>query len=144
MCGVDIKRCFLKSWLQTVNLLNVVVYRWICGSLDDAFHTMDTLMVNGINVQTQLSSIMDVLAKTAVAEIGKVINECALILRLEISQRTSENDSLRKRCELLENQLRAVRSNGGGGGVQMQKTPVTSACNGAEFFGEVRTMTGRL
>lgn len=104
-------------------------------------------MVNGINVQTHLSSIMDVLAKTAVAEIGKVINECALILRLEISQRTSENDSLRKRCELLENQLRAVRSNGGGGGVQgaeTQKTPVTSACNGAEFFGEVRTMTGRL
>ncbi|KAL2101590.1 hypothetical protein ACEWY4_003351 [Coilia grayii] len=105
---------------------------------------MDTLMVNGINVQTQLSSIMDLLAKTAVTEIGKLINDCAMILRLEISQRTNENDSLRKRCELLENQLRAVR-NGGGGGVQRigtQKTSATSASNREEFFGEVRPMPG--
>ena len=102
-------------------------------------------MVNGMNLQTQLSSIMDVLAKTAVTEIGKIINECAMILRLEVSQRTNENDSLRKRCELLEIQLRAVRSNGGGGGVQgtrTHKTPVTSASDGVEFCGEVRTMAG--
>ncbi|XP_072530509.1 uncharacterized protein [Salminus brasiliensis] len=58
---------------------------------------------------TQLSTIMEMLAKTAVAEIGKLVEETHAMLRLEISQRMSENESLKSKCDFLEIELKATR-----------------------------------
>ncbi|KAL7883673.1 hypothetical protein SRHO_G00013310 [Serrasalmus rhombeus] len=59
--------------------------------------------------QTQLSSIMEMLAKTAVAEIGKLVEESHAVLRLEITRRIGENQSLKSRCDFLEKELKATR-----------------------------------
>ncbi|XP_007229099.1 RB-associated KRAB zinc finger protein isoform X2 [Astyanax mexicanus] len=59
--------------------------------------------------QAQLSTIMDMLAKSAAAEIGKLVEESHARLRLEISQRRSENESLKSKCNFLEIELKATR-----------------------------------
>lgn len=59
--------------------------------------------------QTQLSSIMEMLAKTAVAEIAKLVEESHAMLRLEITRRISENESLKSRCGFLESELKGTR-----------------------------------
>ncbi|KAI4882415.1 hypothetical protein NFI96_025172 [Prochilodus magdalenae] len=59
--------------------------------------------------QTQLSSIMEMLAKTAVVEIGKLVEESHAVLRLEITRRISENESLKTKCDFLETELKATR-----------------------------------
>ncbi|XP_026070556.1 uncharacterized protein LOC113051193 isoform X1 [Carassius auratus] len=71
----------------------------------DIMHTAD--------FQTQLTSIMETLAKTAVVEISKLFKENASFLRLEISRCTSENESLRKKCHFLENELQCARKGAG-------------------------------
>ncbi|XP_052408083.1 uncharacterized protein LOC127953145 [Carassius gibelio] len=71
----------------------------------DIMHTAD--------FQTQLTSIMETLAKTAVVEISKLLKENASFLRLEISRCTSENVSLRKKCHFLENELQCARKGSG-------------------------------
>nr|XP_055043934.1 uncharacterized protein LOC129430597 [Misgurnus anguillicaudatus] len=71
---------------------------------------MDIIM-NTVDFQTQLTSIMEVLAKTAVVEIGKLFEETYTLLGLEIKRCTNENDSLRKKCLFLETELQAARGN---------------------------------
>ncbi len=63
--------------------------------------------------QTQLTSIMEMLAKTAIVEIGKLFEENSLFLRLEISRCTNENESLKKKCHFLENELKSGRKSAG-------------------------------
>ncbi|XP_016318606.1 RB-associated KRAB zinc finger protein-like isoform X2 [Sinocyclocheilus anshuiensis] len=62
--------------------------------------------MNTGDFQTQLTSIMEIMARTAVAEIGKLFEENSLLLRLEISRCTNENESLKKKCHFLENELK--------------------------------------
>ncbi|XP_073705542.1 uncharacterized protein [Garra rufa] len=69
--------------------------------------------MNNADFQTQLTSIMEMLAKTAVVEIGKLFEENSLLLRLEISRCTNENESLKKKCHFLENELQSARKNAG-------------------------------
>ncbi|XP_059414721.1 zinc finger protein 567 [Carassius carassius] len=69
--------------------------------------------MNTVDFQTQLTSIMDMLAKTAVVEIGKLFEENSLLLRLEISRCTNENESLKKKCHFLENELQCARKGAG-------------------------------
>ncbi len=56
---------------------------------------------------------MEMLAKTAVMEIGKLFEENSLLLRLEISRCTNENESLKKKCNFLENELKSSRKSAG-------------------------------
>ncbi|KAL1278618.1 hypothetical protein QQF64_025291 [Cirrhinus molitorella] len=56
---------------------------------------------------------MEMLAKTAVVEIGKLFDENSLLLRLEISRCTNENESLKKKCHFLENELQSARKSAG-------------------------------
>uniref|UniRef100_A0A8C1RPS7 Zgc:113210 n=2 Tax=Cyprinus carpio TaxID=7962 RepID=A0A8C1RPS7_CYPCA len=70
-------------------------------------------IMNTAEFQTQLTSIMETLAKTAVVEIRKLFEENASFLRLEISRFTSENESLKKKCHLLENELQCARKSAG-------------------------------
>ncbi|XP_035381627.1 zinc finger protein 260-like [Electrophorus electricus] len=69
---------------------------------------METV-VSDSRFQTQLTSIMEMLAKTAVVEIGKLVEQSHATLKLEISRRISENESLKSKCDFLEKELKATR-----------------------------------
>ncbi|KAI5620918.1 zinc finger protein 382-like isoform X1 [Silurus asotus] len=66
-------------------------------------------MVSDSHFNNQLASIMEMLAKTAVLEIGKLVEESHAVFRREISRRISENEGLKKKCDLLEIKLKASR-----------------------------------
>jgi len=70
-------------------------------------------IMNTADLQTQITSIMEMLAKTAVVEIGKLFEENSLLLRLEISRCTNENESLKKKCHFLESELQSARKTAG-------------------------------
>ncbi|XP_016371585.1 zinc finger protein 37-like [Sinocyclocheilus rhinocerous] len=72
-----------------------------------------TDIMNTADFQTQLTSIMEIMARTAVAEISKLFEENSLLLRLQISRCTSENESLKKKCHFLENKLQSARKSAG-------------------------------
>ncbi|XP_064783346.1 zinc finger protein 18-like [Oncorhynchus masou masou] len=59
-------------------------------------------MTNGMVFQTQIASIMEVLANAAVAEICKLVDDDYAVFRLEITQSQKENRSLRRKLQLLE------------------------------------------
>lgn len=59
-------------------------------------------MASCITFQTQLSSIMEVLVKGAVAEISKLVDDKCAFLHLEISRKQSENEMLRRKVLVLE------------------------------------------
>ncbi|XP_037313427.2 zinc finger protein 8-like isoform X2 [Pungitius pungitius] len=59
-------------------------------------------MATCIPFQTQLSSIMEVLVKAAVAEISKLVDDKCAFLHLEISRKQSENEALRRKLLLME------------------------------------------
>uniref|UniRef100_A0A674ARV1 Zinc finger protein 583-like n=1 Tax=Salmo trutta TaxID=8032 RepID=A0A674ARV1_SALTR len=59
-------------------------------------------MANCMVFQTQIASIMEVLANAAVAEICKLVDDDYAVFRLEITQSQKENRSLRRKLQLLE------------------------------------------
>lgn len=67
------------------------------------------VIMSTVHFQSQLTSIMEMLAKTAVVEICKLFEENYSLLGLEITRCTNENDSLRKKCVFLETELQAAR-----------------------------------
>ncbi|KAM9494368.1 uncharacterized protein Hap1MRO34_004304 [Clarias gariepinus] len=66
-------------------------------------------MLSDSHFQSQLASIMEMLAKSAVLEIGKLVEESHAVFRREISRRISENQALKKKCDVLESELKANR-----------------------------------
>lgn len=60
-------------------------------------------MATCIPFQSQLSSIMEVLVKAAVAEISKLVDDKCAFLHLEISRKQSENEMLRRKLLMVEN-----------------------------------------
>lgn len=70
---------------------------------------MNTVVNRGV-FQSQLGVIMEKLTQAAVLEIGKMLEECSAALRSEICQHKNDNEALRKKCSLLELELRASRS----------------------------------
>ena len=59
--------------------------------------------------RAQLAAVLDKLTKAALVEIGNLADECSSVLHTEISLHKTENEALKKRCYLLEVQLRAAR-----------------------------------
>ncbi|XP_036374574.1 zinc finger protein 24-like [Megalops cyprinoides] len=57
----------------------------------------------------QLASIMEVLAKAAVAEISKLVDGSCAVLRLEMYRYQKENEALKTKLKLMERELRAAR-----------------------------------
>ncbi|XP_051995024.1 uncharacterized protein LOC127652735 [Xyrauchen texanus] len=74
---------------------------------------MMDIMANAVDFQTQLTSIMEMLAKTAIVEIGKLFEDNSLMLRLEISRCTNQIESLRQKCHFLESELQTARKTAG-------------------------------
>ncbi|XP_054623110.1 zinc finger protein 8-like isoform X2 [Dunckerocampus dactyliophorus] len=56
-----------------------------------------------ISFQSQLSSILEVLVKAAVSEISKLVDDNSAFLHLEISQKQSENEALKRKVIMMEN-----------------------------------------
>ncbi|KAG9331585.1 hypothetical protein JZ751_018675, partial [Albula glossodonta] len=65
-----------------------------------------------VTFQEELSTIMDILAKTAVAEISKLVDDNCEVLRFEISRSQTENQALKKKLQLMEHELRLARGLG--------------------------------
>ncbi|KAI1901209.1 hypothetical protein AGOR_G00031940 [Albula goreensis] len=66
-------------------------------------------MTDFVNIHAELASIMDILAKSAVAEISRLVDDGAAFLRLEISRSHREVAVLRRKLQLMESELRAAR-----------------------------------
>ncbi|XP_069576570.1 zinc finger protein 91-like [Brachyistius frenatus] len=61
---------------------------------------------------SQLTSIMEALTRAAVAEISELVDDSYAVLRLEISRSHEENDTLRRKLELIESLVaRGYRTN---------------------------------
>ncbi|XP_040910542.1 zinc finger protein 333 [Toxotes jaculatrix] len=59
--------------------------------------------------QSQLLSVMEVLAKAAVAEINRRVDDSCAVLRLEVSQSRRDIELLKRKCEGMEAELRRAR-----------------------------------
>ncbi|XP_045579175.1 uncharacterized protein isoform X3 [Salmo salar] len=59
-------------------------------------------MANCMVFHTQIASIMEVLANSAVAEICKLVDDDYAVFRLEITQSQKENRALRRKLQLVE------------------------------------------
>ncbi|XP_028978872.2 gastrula zinc finger protein xFG20-1-like isoform X5 [Esox lucius] len=93
---------------------------------------MNTMMNRG-SFQTQLASIMEMLSKSAVVEIGKLVDECSAVLRSEISQHMNENEALKKKCYMLEIELKTVKL------LERKKVIANRRQNGVQVSGQVFT-----
>uniref|UniRef100_A0A673Z4S7 Zinc finger and SCAN domain-containing protein 2-like n=1 Tax=Salmo trutta TaxID=8032 RepID=A0A673Z4S7_SALTR len=61
------------------------------------------------NFQAQLVSIMEVLAKAAVAEINKRVDDSCAVIRLEMTQSQRDIDILKRKCQMMEGELKNTR-----------------------------------
>ncbi|XP_062384912.1 zinc finger protein 746 isoform X2 [Sardina pilchardus] len=64
---------------------------------------------NNVNVQSRLSSIMEVLSKSAIAEITKVFDDGFLLLRLEMCRKDAKIEALKRKLIALEDDLQSTR-----------------------------------
>ncbi|KAG5842119.1 hypothetical protein ANANG_G00174280 [Anguilla anguilla] len=58
--------------------------------------------MNSVSFQTQLASIMEVLANAAVAEICELVDDGYAVLHLEISRKQKENEALKRKLQMME------------------------------------------
>lgn len=71
---------------------------------------MSTNMPPGsLSLESQLLSVMDVLVKAAVAEIGQLFSESSASLRLHLTQSLKENEALRMRMKVMRSELFSLR-----------------------------------
>ncbi|XP_035655484.1 zinc finger protein 572-like isoform X4 [Oncorhynchus keta] len=61
------------------------------------------------NFQEQFVSIMEVLAKAAVAEINKRVDDSCAVIRLEMTQSQRDIDVLKRKCQIMESELKKTR-----------------------------------
>ncbi|KAJ8247433.1 hypothetical protein GJAV_G00246340 [Gymnothorax javanicus] len=69
-------------------------------------------MSSTVSFQAQLAYILDVLAKSAVAEITKLVDDRSAALRLEMCRSKEENDALKRKLLLMERKLTTVQEQG--------------------------------
>nr|XP_046176687.1 zinc finger protein 544-like isoform X1 [Oncorhynchus gorbuscha] len=61
------------------------------------------------NFQAQLVSVMEVLAKAAVAEINKRVDDSCAVIRLEMTQSQRDIDVLKRKWQMMESELKKTR-----------------------------------
>ncbi|XP_034039640.1 zinc finger and BTB domain-containing protein 41-like [Thalassophryne amazonica] len=66
-------------------------------------------MLSSAALRAQIASVIDALSKAAVAEIGKLVEDGMVVLRLEMCQRDCEIQKLKSNIEVLHTELRASR-----------------------------------
>lgn len=62
--------------------------------------------------QEQLFSVMEILAKAATEEINRRVADSCAVIRIELSRSQRDIDSLKRKCQVMENELRKVRGRG--------------------------------
>ncbi|KAG5849635.1 hypothetical protein ANANG_G00113020 [Anguilla anguilla] len=104
-------------------------------------------MSNSAVFQTQLASVIDTMAKTAITEIVKLVDDYSAILRWEMYRSQSENEGLRKKLEAMENESLMTRGESTAGALddtandRSAGTPISDTSRGpgarkvAEFDG---------
>ncbi|XP_064829958.1 zinc finger protein 135-like isoform X2 [Oncorhynchus masou masou] len=70
---------------------------------------MSTKMQAHLSLQTQLASIMDVLARAAVVEISQLFSESSADLHLEISRSYKDNEALKMKMKGMKSELFSLR-----------------------------------
>lgn len=70
---------------------------------------MSTNMQAHLSLQTQLASIMDVLARAAVDEISQLFSESSADLHLEISRSYKDNEALKMKMKGMKSELFSLR-----------------------------------
>ncbi|XP_041698422.2 zinc finger protein 420 isoform X1 [Coregonus clupeaformis] len=73
------------------------------------------MLSKSVSLRAQIASIIEVLSKTAVAEISKVVDDGIVVLRVEMCQRENEINVLKKTVQQLDSELRRAR------GIQARK-----------------------
>ncbi|CAB1326499.1 unnamed protein product, partial [Coregonus sp. 'balchen'] len=86
-------------------------------------------MTNCVTFQTKLTSVIDVLAKTAVAEISKLFNDGFAVLRLEMCRRENEIEALKIKLLFMENERQTTRS-------KAREAGCSSACSSSSSRAE--------
>ncbi|XP_035286172.1 zinc finger protein 271-like isoform X8 [Anguilla anguilla] len=66
-------------------------------------------MTNYAHFQTQITSIMEIMTKSAIAEITKLFDDSSSVLCWKISRSLHENQALKKKLQLLQQELRTAR-----------------------------------
>lgn len=66
-------------------------------------------MSTSTTFQTQIAAIMDVLAKAAIAEISKLVEDDHVVIRLEMCRKENEIETLKKRLFFTERDLRKAQ-----------------------------------
>ena len=61
------------------------------------------------NFQAQLVSILEVLAKAAVAEINNRVDDSCAVIRLEMTQSQRDIDVLKRKWQMMESELEKTR-----------------------------------
>uniref|UniRef100_A0A3B3T3X6 C2H2-type domain-containing protein n=1 Tax=Paramormyrops kingsleyae TaxID=1676925 RepID=A0A3B3T3X6_9TELE len=79
------------------------------------------------NIHPQIASILEILTRSAVTEICRLVDGSAEVLLLEMCRRQSENDTLRRKLERMEMELRAARVAQPGGGRGCSRTVAVQA-----------------
>lgn len=62
--------------------------------------------------QDQLLSVMEILAKAATEEINRRVADSCAVIRIELSRSQRDIDSLKRKCQVMENELKKVRGRG--------------------------------
>ncbi|XP_041697223.1 zinc finger protein 436 [Coregonus clupeaformis] len=83
-------------------------------------------MTNCVTLQTKLSSVMDVLAKAAVAEISKMFDDGFAVLRLEMCRRENEIETLKRQLLFMENDRQTTSS-------KAQEAGCSSTCSSSSI-----------
>lgn len=68
-------------------------------------------VANCVSFQSKLTSVMDMLAKAAVAEITKLFDDGLALVRLEVCRRENEVEALKKKLLNLENERQSLTPN---------------------------------
>ncbi|XP_055059703.2 uncharacterized protein [Misgurnus anguillicaudatus] len=65
--------------------------------------------MSSCSFQTQLMSIMELLAKAAISEIHRHVDDNCAFMRVELSRSRKDIDALKRKCVMMESELRRVK-----------------------------------
>ncbi|KAK1790869.1 hypothetical protein P4O66_014719, partial [Electrophorus voltai] len=110
ICGKMFSRhdnCQRHERLHSLLLL-LLCSSWLCSCIFKQAAKLDMAPVGVL--QSQITAILNVLTKAAVAEISQLIEEDSVVLHLEIKRREDEIEGLKKRLQLTEKELKKVQA----------------------------------
>ncbi|XP_035286193.1 zinc finger and SCAN domain-containing protein 2-like [Anguilla anguilla] len=91
--------------------------------------------MNYVHFQTQITTIMEILSKSAIAEITKIFDDSSSVLCLKISRCLHENEELKKKLQTLQQELRTARGQKEGI-AGARESPVNTRSVGVQFLVE--------